>query len=260
MMGHKMPGTVKNISKFSLVVLASLSLWACSTTDSKYQTEASISDPMEDVNRAVFAFNDTLDQAVLEPVARGYRAVTPKGVRQGVTNFLRNLKSPLIIGNELLQGDLEGVGNATARMVINTLAGFGGILDLAEAGGIEYEQEDMGQTLAVWGVDHGPYMVMPILGPGSLRDNTGLLIDSYVDPLRMYLFNTDQEAWHYVRLGATVVSQREELLDILDDLRRNSFDYYAAVRSAYYQRREALVNDEDPDAMGGPEIPDYDDF
>jgi phospholipid-binding lipoprotein MlaA len=194
----------------------------------------------------------------LEPVAKGYRKATPEAGRIVVRNFLRNLNSPTIIGNELLQGDLKGAGNATARVVINTLAGFGGILDLAEQGGIEYQPEDFGQTLAKWGVGDGMYIMIPLLGPSSLRDASGQLVDSYADPLRMYLFNIDEEHLHYTRVAASVVSKREELIEVIDDLRRNSFDYYAAVRSAYYQHRQALINDQS--GATSPEIPEYDDF
>lgn len=203
--------------------------------------------------------NEAADKAILEPVAKGYRAVTPEPARIAVRNFLRNLNSPIVIGNQLLQGDLTGAGNATARVVINTLAGFGGLIDVAELGGIEHEPEDFGQTLATWGVGDGMYVVLPLLGPSTMRDATGSLVDSYADPLRIYLFNIDEEHLHYTRLGVEVVSKREELIDVIDDLRRNSFDYYAAVRSAYYQHREALINDQSAEAPVA-DIPDYDDF
>ena len=244
--------------KYACVFGLALTLAACSTNKQPiYVGDLEVQDPYEGVNRGILEFNEGVDKVLLEPVARGYRAATPKAFRYALRNFLRNLKSPIIIGNQLLQGDLEGTANATARMVINTLAGFGGILDLAADGGIEYEPEDFGQTLATWGVGNGPYIVIPIIGPSTTRDGTGLLVDSYLDPLRMYLFNTDQEEWHYGRIAATVVDQREELLDVLDDLRRNSFDYYAALRSTYIQRRQALIRDEDPSLSGGPAIPEY---
>ena len=216
-----------------------------------------ISDPFEGANRAVLSVNEAVDKAVIEPVARGYRYVAPKPIRQGVRNVLRNLKSPIIMGNQLLQGDLEGFGNATGRLVINTLLGIGGLFDVADMGGIPYEPEDFGQTLATWGVGNGPYIVIPLLGPSTLRDGTGMIVDSFADPVRIYMFNHDLEWLHYTRVGVGVVDQREELLDVIDDLRRNSFDYYAALRSAYYQRRQALVNDMDPSTASGPEIPDY---
>lgn len=235
---------------------SAFSLSACA---SKGSTDSEIHDPFEETNRAILQFNEVADKAVLEPIAKGYRKFTPGAARTALRNFLRNLNSPIIIGNELLQGDLKGVGNATARVVINTLAGFGGILDLAEQGGIERQPEDFGQTLAKWGVGDGMYVMLPLLGPSTVRDATGSLVDGYADPIRIYLFNIDEEHLYYKRVIADAVSKREELIDIIDDLRRNSFDYYAAIRSAYYQHRQALINDQAP-SMSGPDIPDYDDF
>lgn len=220
------------------------------------QTDSEIYDPLEGVNRVTLKVNDAADKVVLEPVARGYRAVTPEAGRTLVRNFLRNLNSPIVIGNELLQGDFKGAGNATARVIINTLAGFGGILDLATEGGIEHQPEDFGQTLATWGVGDGLYVMLPLLGPSTLRDATGRLVDSYADPLRIYLFNIEEDHLHYQRIGASVVSQREDLIEVIDDLRKNSFDYYAAIRSAYHQKRQSLIND----SNGNAAIPDYDDF
>lgn len=261
---------MKSHSKFKILSLAallsvSLLVAGCASTGGTAPSEDMvvngevISDPFEGSNRVVMSINEGIDKAVLEPVARGYRYVAPKPIRQGVRNFLRNLKSPIVMGNELLQGDLTGFANATGRLVINTLLGVGGLFDVADMGGIAYEPEDFGQTLAVWGVGNGPYMVIPLLGPSTLRDGTGLLVDSFADPVRIYMFNNDLEWLHYTRVGVGIVDSREEMLDIIDDLRRNSFDYYAAIRSAYYQRRQALVRDMDPATASGPEIPDYDD-
>ncbi len=247
----------------SLAVAATLSLVAagCASTggpsEAVYVGDEQISDPMEGLNRGTFAINEAVDKAILEPVARGYRNYTPTVLRVTTRNFLRNLRQPLVMGNELLQGDLEGFGNATARLFINTLAGFGGLFDVADMGGIPYQPEDFGQTLAVWGVGNGPYVVLPVFGPSTARDATGMLVDSFADPVRIYLFAHDLEWLHYTRIGVSAIDQREELLDVIDDLRANSFDYYAAIRSAYYQRRQALVNDMNAEAGSMPEIPDY---
>lgn len=244
-----------------MAVVASVGLSGCSTAQIKGSTvePGAIHDPLESINRGTFAVNDALDRGVARPVAKGYRAVVPSGIRIGLRNFLIHLRSPLTLANEVLQGDMDGAGRVVFRTVVNTFAGFGGIVDVASWEGIDHEPEDFGQTLAVWGVDHGPYLVLPLMGPSSFRDATGIAVDTLADPLRLYLYNTNQEEWHYARVAAKAIDRREALLEALDDLRRNSFDYYAAMRSAYYQRREALVNDEDPDAMIAPEIPDYDD-
>lgn len=245
-------------SKILMVAFLSLSLSACATTNMDGGDSAEVYDPMEGYNRAVFAFNDAVDTILLEPIAMGYRFIAPKPVRIGVRNFLRNLKSPMQVVNQTLQGDLSGAGADVARFAVNSTAGVLGLIDVGAMVGLPYEQEDFGQTLGVWGIGHGPYVVLPLFGPSSFRDATGMLVDSYADPLRLYLYNTHQEEWHYARLGLTVISTREELLDLLDDLQKNSFDYYAAMRSTYIQRRAALVNDEDPELATSPAIPDFD--
>ena len=245
-----------------MALLACAFLGGCASTEAAkagYDAEEEIYDPLEGYNRAVFSVNETVDKTLIEPGARGYRAVVPRPVRMGLRNFLRNLRTPVNAANQLLQGDIEGVAHDLSRMVINTTIGLGGLIDVARDTGLEYEHEDFGQTLAVWGVDHGPYFVLPVMGPSSFRDATGLVVDTLADPVRLYLYNTDQEEWYYARVVATGLDQREDLLDAIDDLRKNSFDYYAALRSAYYQRREALVNDEEPGVLGaGQAIPDYD--
>jgi len=180
------------IKTILMVGLLSLGLAGCAGTNVS-NTDSPISDPFESTNRSVLSMNESIDKAVIEPVARAYRYITPKPVRTGVRNMLRNLKSPITMGNELLQGDLTGFANASGRLFINTILGVGGFFDVADMGGIPYEPEDFGQTLGVWGVDHGPYFVMPLLGPSSLRDGTGMLVDSFADPVRIYMFNHDLE-------------------------------------------------------------------
>ncbi|MCB9987929.1 MAG: VacJ family lipoprotein [Rhodospirillales bacterium] len=250
-----------NGTRLVLAVAACSLLAACSTTQAQksYSDNSEISDPLESVNRTTFAVNNAIDTVLLEPAARGYRAAVPKPARKGVRNFLRNLRSPINIANQVLQGDVSGAGNDLTRMVVNTLVGVGGLFDVAGSEGYEYEQEDFGQTLATWGVGHGPYLVLPILGPSSVRDATGLAVDAYADPLRLYLFNVDKEEWHYARIGMTAIDKREELLDVLEELEKNSFDYYAALRSVYYQRRAAEVRDEAQNSGSMSSIPDYDD-
>lgn len=237
-----------------LMVAACLGLSACAATNA----EEGYSDPFESSNRMVFAFNEALDEAVAEPVARGYRAAVPSPARKGVRNVLRNLRSPVNIANQALQGDVEGFASDTMRFLINTTFGLGGLIDVASDTGLKYEPEDFGQTLAVWGVGHGPYFVAPVFGPNSLRDHTGNMVDVIADPLRWYLYNTDNEGWYYGKTVVSFVDKREELLDALEDLRKSSIDLYAAMRSAQHQYREALVADRDGNYGAGPAIPDYD--
>lgn len=235
-------------SSFMAVIACFL---ACATP---VRADDVISDPFESYNRVIFSFNDTLDTTLLSPIARGYRAVVPEGVRTGVHNALGNLKSPITIGNQLLQGDLSGAGTATVRTLINTFVGLGGIFDVAAMEGIEDEAEDFGQTLAVWGVGHGPYIVPPIMPPGSLRDHVGTMADTYVDPVRLWLKNTDRDGLYYTKVGLGFLDTRTQLIDTLEDLKRSSIDYYATIRSAYAQRRADQVADADGMAA---DIPDY---
>ncbi|MCK6418711.1 MAG: VacJ family lipoprotein, partial [Alphaproteobacteria bacterium] len=202
-----------------------------------------VNDPFEPMNRKIFAFNKAVDDAYINPVVLGYREALPQPVRTGVSNVFRNLRSPIDFINQTLQGDFEGAGTVVARTVINTTVGIAGLMDVAEDQGLPYEQEDFGQTLASWGVGHGPYVVVPVLGPSSTRDYIGYFADAFMNPVRMYLFNTDREDVYYALAGAQYLELRESLYDVLADLENASIDYYASVRSTYYQRREALVQD-----------------
>ncbi len=234
-----------------------------SSNNTIYAGDIEIHDPYENYNRKVFSFNAAVDDAVIHPVVNGYRAVTPEPARKGIKNVLRTLKSPVTLANQILQGDVDGSANVVKRTLINVFVGGLGLFDVAGYEGIEYEQEDFGQTLGVWGVGHGPYLVVPILGPSSMRDYAGYFADSMMDPLRWYLFNTDREWLYYSKAGVDYLNLRDDLMDVLTDLEASSIDYYASVRSIYYQRRQALLEDR---AGGGaaemeaPEIPDYDDF
>ena len=249
-----------SFEKFALLACVVLMLGACANTrnDAVMAADVEISDPFEGTNRAVFAFNDAINDAVFHPVLKGYRYVTPEFARDGVDNFLTNLKSPVILANELLQGDLDGAGHVLLRATVNTLVGLGGLFDVAGYEGYKHVPEDFGQTLAVWGLDHGPYLVLPVLGPSSTRDYVGYLVDAFADPLRWYLFNIDEEHIYYTKVGAEYLNLRNELMDLLEDLEKSSIDYYAATRSIYYQRRAALVRDEDENTGDVFAIPDYD--
>ena len=226
-----------------------------------YEEGSVMYDPFEAQNRMIFSFNRGVDKVFITPVVRGYRTVVPKPARSGLRNFLRHLSSPVTFLNQALQGDFHGAKDVVLRATINTFVGAGGIFDVAGYEGIEYEPEDFGQTLAVWGVDHGPYFVAPFFGPSSLRDYSGYFVDSFSDPLRLYLSNKDEDGLAYLRFGLGYLDLRESLLDTLEDLEKSSIDYYAATRSTYYQHRKALVEDRSgvTNAEDYPEIPDYDD-
>ena len=254
---------VKNYTKLCLILLSSVLLSACATAQNNtFYDEAGVQiyDPFEDQNRQVMAFNRAVDSTIIHPLIKGYRTVTPQPARSGLRNFLRNLRSPITLVNQLLQGDLPGARDVVLRTAINTTVGVGGLFDVAGYEGIEYEPEDFGQTLAVWGVDNGPYMVVPFIGASSMRDYGGYITDSFADPLRWYLFNNDKEGLYYAKFGADYLDLRDSLMDTLEDLESSSFDYYAAIRSTYYQHRQALIQDQKGTAQTSiPAIPYYED-
>lgn len=244
---------------FAMLMCALLLTATSGCTSAKNEMQATVvNDPLEPLNRGVFAFNNALDRALIEPVAKVYNFLTPDFFRAGVQNFMRNLRSPLIVANNVLQGDLKGAGVATARFVINTVGGIGGLFDLAGAQGMPYEPEDFGQTLAVWGLGEGFYLVLPVVGPSSLRDTAGMAVDTIADPVRLYAFNRDEEWIYYTRGLVEGLDTRARLVSAVRDMRRNSLDYYAAVRSAYTQKRRSLVRDVNPDAPKAQAVQYYD--
>jgi phospholipid-binding lipoprotein MlaA len=252
----------KTIALIACVASSGLALNACSSSSKSqiYAGDIEISDPMEETNRSVFAFNAAVDDTIINPIIKGYRYATPEYARDGLGNFLQNLKTPVSMGNNLLQVDLPGVGNNFVRASINTLLGLGGLVDLASIEGIEADSEDFGQTLAIWGAGHGPYMVAPLFGGASVRDHTGFLVDSVADPLNLYLGNIDEMHLAYQRSGLSYLDLRDNLYDVLAELEKSSIDYYATVRSAYYQNREAAVEDQKTSEAKDYDLPDFDEF
>lgn len=197
-------------------------------------------DPAEPFNRAMFDFNMALDRALLAPVARGYRTVTPDPLQKGIHNALVNLRSPIDLLNSLLQGDFAQAGIVVKRFVVNSTAGIGGLIDAAAETGDVRRKEDFGQTLAVWGVGGDPYVVWPLLGPSNPRDSIGAAVDVVSDPLFWLGMNSDWDAAEplmWTRFGLTVIDNRVPLLDPLEELERTSVDFYVAVRDFVRQQR-----------------------
>lgn len=233
---------------FLVAVVAATTLGGCATRPIEPDELAAYrerNDPFEPVNRAVFKFNDVVDRAVLRPVAIGYRAVLPSGIRTGIRNFLDNLEAPLVLINSVLQGEWDRASDTTGRFMANTILGLGGLIDVASDAGIPKHEEDFGQTLAVWGVESGPYVVLPLLGPSSFRDGVGLGVDAAMDPFGVFggdkLYGPYDDEGPYWRVGLDTIDWRAQNLEMLDDLRRSSLDFYATVRSAYRQRRASQI-------------------
>ncbi|TWB38855.1 MlaA family lipoprotein [Nitrospirillum viridazoti] len=220
--------------------------------------EEDANDPLEGMNRAIFWFNEGVDTVLLRPAAKVYRTVMPDFAQTGIRNVLWNLRSPLTLANKLLQGDWDGAEVATERFLINSTIGLGGLIDVAGDHGLTYEYESFDQTLAVWGVPEGFYLVLPVLGPSTLRDAVGFGVEAYGDPVSRYLSNTHDDWASYTRAGVYAVDLRAQYLDVLDDMKRNSVDYYATMRSLYRQRQNNYIRNGKVDPDQFPSIPDYD--
>jgi phospholipid-binding lipoprotein MlaA len=228
------------------------------------QNEADIeasanADPWEGFNRKMFAVNDTMDSVFIVPAAKAYRAVTHKKQRKGIRNFLANARMPIILVNDLLQGEVDRAGETLGRFVINSTIGFGGMGDPAERLGIPQHSEDFGQTLATWGVGSGPYVVLPFFGPSTVRDGFGAAVDTGIDPV--FWIRTDPAKYtRYSRAGMTALSVREPLIEPLNDIKLNSLDYYASVRSFYLQSRKREIANGRTTYEDLPDIGEFEEF
>ncbi len=214
-----------------------------------------VNDPLESLNRVIFDFNEVVQDAILRPLTRFYNDTVPPTVRQAVSNFINNLNTPVTLANDILQGKGDRAMQTAGRALVNTTFGIFGFSDLAGELGVERHKEDFGQTLAVYGVEEGFYLVLPILGPSNPRDAVGkLLVDPYFDPVGLYLENTDRDD---IALGISAFKGVEEyarIVEELDQVKKTSVDYYAAIRSLYRQKRKTEIHD--GSILELPPIPD----
>jgi phospholipid-binding lipoprotein MlaA len=211
-------------------------------------------DPWESFNRKVFAFNETADRFVLRPATSAYRFVTPRFVQRGVSNAFSNVMDVPSAVNGLLQGKPRSAGRDLGRFVINSTLGVAGLWDVAQHMGLESrDQEDFGQTLAVWGVNQGPYLVLPFLGPSTLRDTVALPVDWATDPL-LYI---DHTRTRYSAVALYQVDRRSQLMELEEHV---IGDRYVFIRDAYLQRREYLIHDGEVEDDFGGDFDDYGDY
>jgi phospholipid-binding lipoprotein MlaA len=231
----------------ALSVSLGLALAACATGQSAPSNDPyAVDDPLESVNREVFSFNTTVDRYVIKPVAQGYRDVLPQPVRDSIHNFFTNLRSPVIMFNDVVQGQGKLAGDTFGRMWVNTFLGVGGLFDVASRAGIPFHDADFGQTFGVWGVGSGPYLVLPILGPSNPRDTAGLAAGWYADPANAVASAKDYSWVAYPRAAVEGIDLRSRNIDLLDRIESTSLDYYATIRSLYNQRRAAQIRHEAP--------------
>jgi len=209
-------------------------------------------DPLERINRTTFKFDDALAHDVAIPVGHAYQRVTPRFVRKGIAHVFENAHTPAVMVNDLLQGKLVGLGQQTARLLLNTTLGLGGLLDPATDIGLPKDDNDFGRTLGTWGIPSGPYLVLPVFGPSDLRDTVGKVPDAYLAP-QQYIRNSTVK---YSIYGVEVINETTETIipiyQLLDQ--QQAFDRYAFARNAYLQRRNYLIHGDNAAATDQEEL------
>ena len=224
---------------------------ADATTDAADAMDEEFADPYERMNRNVYAFNDAVDKAAVKPVAKGYQKVIPKGLRLCASNMFSNLGEPYTAANNLLQGKPKSMLQDIGRLLLNSTLGIGGCIDVASAWGIPKHQEDFGQTLAAWGVPSGPYVVLPVLGPSTVRDALSKPVDFLANPIgyvtNVPLRNSLQ--------GYKMLDTRTNLLEASDVVDQSALDPYVMVRDAWLQRRLAQIKDDDGSYNDSNDVP-----
>ncbi|ABM36007.1 MlaA family lipoprotein [Polaromonas naphthalenivorans] len=226
------PIHLKKATGWAAAALAFTLLQGCATGP-----QANPADPLEPFNRSVYSFNEGLDRAVLKPVATAYQNITPAPVRTGVTSFFENISDVWSFVNNVLQAKPAEAMDSLFRVTTNTLWGLGGIFDVASELKIPKHKEDFGQTLGTWGLKSGPYVVLPLFGPSSVRDSAGLVVDLQGNPLSQ----VDNVPVRNSLTGLRLVDTRASLLSAGDLLDQAALDKYAFTRDAYLQRRQSLI-------------------
>jgi phospholipid-binding lipoprotein MlaA len=225
-----------NVARAFVLTIAA-TLTGCASTHANNPA-----DPLESFNRGVYKFNDTLDKAVAKPVAQGYNAVMPEPGKIMVTNFFSNLDDIIVTANDLLQLKLKQGFSDGMRFLVNTTVGVGGIVDVASMRGLEKHDEDFGQTLGFWGVGNGPYIVLPLLGPSTVRDGVGLYVDSRPSKIRRVKHMRTRNQL----IVTKAINRRAQLLDQEKVLDEAAIDRYEFMRDAYLLRRKSQVYDGNP--------------
>lgn len=231
------------------LLLPTLLLANCATPPSdpaaRAQFEAN-NDPLEPMNRKVFAFDMFVDKWLIKPLAQVYNEVIPEFGRDRVRDFLDNLHEPVIFANNMLQTEFTRAGWTAERFVINSTVGVGGIYDWASQWGIERQSGDFGQTLYHYGAPQGPYLVLPILGPSNPRDTVGLVADGYADPFSYLAYDYGADVATYARWGAEGLDERARNIKNFDEIQRTAIDLYAEIRSLYQQHRASELRHGEP--------------
>lgn len=236
----------RRLQRLTLALALLASLAACATRPPASQPEALAeywerNDPLEPFNRGVFFVNEALDTMFLRPWAELYRYLVPAPIRQVVRNGLANLREPVTLANDVLQGNMGRAGDTVARFMVNSTIGLAGAFDVATELGHPRQSEGFGDTLAVWGIDSGPYLMLPVLGPSNFRDTIGLVADWFTDPWGYLVPRGDRLEVEVTRSALALTDVRESLIEPIEQVYRTSLDPYATFRSAYRQRRQAEI-------------------
>ena len=240
-MGLRIKSTSLKAGLLATALMVSVS--GCATPEQKESKAAvvmydEVYDPLEPMNRYFFDVNYALDALLLRPVAEIYRGVLPDAAQDSVRNFITNLWQPVYFINNVLQGEMDRAGDNMGAFFTNTFLGVGGLFDVAK---LDTQPEDMGQTLAVWGVDEGPYLVLPVFGPRTTRAAGGAVVDYFLNPVNYVAREHD---WDYVPVAlfaADGIDTRSRSIEALDEIERTSIDFYAAIRSLYRQNRNNMI-------------------
>jgi phospholipid-binding lipoprotein MlaA len=222
-----------------LIFTLGVALSGCATSNTPEAVAQN--DPFEPTNRAIFDFDVKVDHAVATPVAKFYRSAVPRPAREGIHNALDNLNAPVVLVNDVLQGDGDKAGDTIGRFMINSTIGVAGLIDVAAKMGIPAHDNDFGITLGKWGSGEGPYLVMPFYGPKPPRDLVGDGVDIAFDPLTYTTWN-NSTLYMMVRAGLGVLDKRAASIDAVAAIERSSIDFYATSRSLYRQNRAAQIN------------------
>jgi len=223
----------------------------CATGSGRASATTDPNDPYEVQNRKVFELNQSLDKHVALPVAKFYVHAVPEPAREGIHNFLVNLDVPVTFANDVLQGEVKRAGQTLGRFTVNSTVGIGGLVDVAAKIGIPEHKADFGETLAVYGVGEGPYLVLPLLGPSNPRDAVGYGVDIALDPSTWITWRSST----YFKLGRgtlDLIDERARNIDTLNEIERSSVDLYATLRSLYRQHRQAEINHGNADIQNLP--------
>ena len=232
------PQTLNPLLKKLILIFSMTLLSACASVPGG----PSEGDPFESYNRAMFSFNDTLDEYILKPVAEGYDAVMPSPAKTGVSNFFSNIGDIFVVFNDILQFKFQQAIEDASRLVFNSTIGLYGLIDVATPMGLPKHNEDLGQTLATWGVADGPYIILPFLGPSTIRDTAGFIVETAYDPIS----EIKDDDGRYATIALRAIDTRYRLLKASRIVEQAALDKYSFVRDAYLQLRKNLIYDGNP--------------